>query len=160
MFWNLLLLICNNNYYNVSDVLSTGRCYKNVEWCERERCSGWWKKASFWLQVLSYHLLDLQCYDCSIFVLLPDSCRCSSSREPDNAARSGFGGHRNLAPPSDWICAICGCLNFARRALCFQVTLFLVWVLFFVTMLIGSESYATKCNYVIANSLVHAILLL
>ncbi|XP_078172276.1 suppressor of abi3-5 isoform X3 [Carex rostrata] len=43
-----------------------------------------------------------------------------SSREPDNAARSGFGGHRNLAPPSDWICAICGCLNFARRALCFQ----------------------------------------
>ncbi|KAJ4790629.1 suppressor of abi3-5 [Rhynchospora pubera] len=42
------------------------------------------------------------------------------SREPDNASRLGFGGHRSIAPPSDWICAICGCLNFARRALCFQ----------------------------------------
>ncbi|KAJ3675286.1 hypothetical protein LUZ60_004328 [Juncus effusus] len=39
------------------------------------------------------------------------------SRESDNYARQGL---RNLAPPPDWICVMCGCLNFARRILCFQ----------------------------------------
>ncbi|KAI0510280.1 hypothetical protein KFK09_010881 [Dendrobium nobile] len=34
-------------------------------------------------------------------------------------AKSGYGYGRS-APPSDWICAICGCVNFARRTSCFQ----------------------------------------
>ncbi|XP_062224001.1 SUPPRESSOR OF ABI3-5-like isoform X2 [Phragmites australis] len=29
-------------------------------------------------------------------------------------------GHRTVAAPCDWICAICGCMNFARRTSCFQ----------------------------------------
>ncbi|KAL6888467.1 hypothetical protein ACP4OV_009493 [Aristida adscensionis] len=29
-------------------------------------------------------------------------------------------GHRNVAVPCDWICNICGCMNFARRTSCFQ----------------------------------------
>ncbi|XP_020600223.1 SUPPRESSOR OF ABI3-5 isoform X2 [Phalaenopsis equestris] len=34
-------------------------------------------------------------------------------------AKSGYGYSRS-APPSDWICTICGCVNFARRTSCFQ----------------------------------------
>nr|AWA45149.1 hypothetical protein SO104I06_000001 [Saccharum officinarum] len=30
-------------------------------------------------------------------------------------------GHRTVAAPCDWICTICGCMNFARRTSCFQV---------------------------------------
>ena len=30
-------------------------------------------------------------------------------------------GHRTAAAPCDWICTICGCMNFARRTSCFQV---------------------------------------
>ncbi|OQU88952.1 hypothetical protein SORBI_3002G124600 [Sorghum bicolor] len=29
-------------------------------------------------------------------------------------------GHRTAAAPCDWICTICGCMNFARRTSCFQ----------------------------------------
>ncbi|XP_066312469.1 SUPPRESSOR OF ABI3-5-like isoform X2 [Miscanthus floridulus] len=29
-------------------------------------------------------------------------------------------GHRTVAAPCDWICTICGCMNFARRTSCFQ----------------------------------------
>lgn len=38
-------------------------------------------------------------------------------RRQENASRRGFGG--NIVP-SDWICTICGCINFARRTSCFQ----------------------------------------
>ncbi|KAJ0970767.1 hypothetical protein J5N97_018726 [Dioscorea zingiberensis] len=34
--------------------------------------------------------------------------------------RSGFGHGRNTMPPSDWMCTMCGCVNFARRTSCFQ----------------------------------------
>ncbi|KAL9224378.1 hypothetical protein vseg_000415 [Gypsophila vaccaria] len=34
--------------------------------------------------------------------------------------RSSHGGHRNTSMPSDWMCTICGCVNFARRMSCFQ----------------------------------------
>uniref|UniRef100_A0A7C9AWL4 SUPPRESSOR OF ABI3-5 n=1 Tax=Opuntia streptacantha TaxID=393608 RepID=A0A7C9AWL4_OPUST len=35
-------------------------------------------------------------------------------------ARSSHGGHRSATVPSDWMCTICGCVNFARRVSCFQ----------------------------------------
>ncbi|KAK6133798.1 hypothetical protein DH2020_032509 [Rehmannia glutinosa] len=38
----------------------------------------------------------------------------------DSASRSGHGGHRSIMMPSDWMCTICGCVNFARRTSCFQ----------------------------------------
>ncbi|KAJ8753382.1 hypothetical protein K2173_019781 [Erythroxylum novogranatense] len=38
----------------------------------------------------------------------------------DNAIRSGHVNHRNHAVPCDWMCIICGCVNFARRTSCFQ----------------------------------------
>ncbi|CAK9173357.1 unnamed protein product [Ilex paraguariensis] len=38
----------------------------------------------------------------------------------DNASRSGHGNHRSITVPSDWMCTICGCVNFARRTSCFQ----------------------------------------
>ncbi|XP_010257300.1 PREDICTED: SUPPRESSOR OF ABI3-5 isoform X2 [Nelumbo nucifera] len=38
----------------------------------------------------------------------------------DGAARSSYGNHRSAAPPSDWMCTMCGCVNFARRTSCFQ----------------------------------------
>ncbi|KAH8483126.1 hypothetical protein H0E87_027762 [Populus deltoides] len=31
-----------------------------------------------------------------------------------------FGQHRKITVPSDWMCTICGCINFARRTSCFQ----------------------------------------
>ncbi|OVA02493.1 G-patch domain [Macleaya cordata] len=36
----------------------------------------------------------------------------------DSAMKSGHGNRS--APPSDWMCTICGCVNFARRTSCFQ----------------------------------------
>ncbi|KAH6762981.1 suppressor of abi3-5 [Perilla frutescens var. hirtella] len=38
----------------------------------------------------------------------------------DSSSRSGHGGYRNIMVPSDWMCTICGCVNFARRTSCFQ----------------------------------------
>ncbi|XP_027774989.1 SUPPRESSOR OF ABI3-5 isoform X7 [Solanum pennellii] len=38
----------------------------------------------------------------------------------DNASRSNHGHHRSMTVPSDWMCTICGCVNFARRTSCFQ----------------------------------------
>ncbi|KAF6153992.1 hypothetical protein GIB67_037696 [Kingdonia uniflora] len=38
----------------------------------------------------------------------------------DNGGRSSHGNHKTTAPPSDWMCVICGCVNFARRTSCFQ----------------------------------------
>uniref|UniRef100_A0A2P2MAC0 Uncharacterized protein n=1 Tax=Rhizophora mucronata TaxID=61149 RepID=A0A2P2MAC0_RHIMU len=38
----------------------------------------------------------------------------------ESAMRSGHGSHRSIAMPSDWMCIICGCVNFARRTSCFQ----------------------------------------
>ncbi|GAB2209390.1 hypothetical protein Drorol1_Dr00026603 [Drosera rotundifolia] len=37
-----------------------------------------------------------------------------------DSVRSTHGSHRSLAAASDWICTICGCVNFARRLSCFQ----------------------------------------
>ncbi|KAJ6842776.1 SUPPRESSOR OF ABI3-5 isoform X1 [Iris pallida] len=37
----------------------------------------------------------------------------------ENTFRSGHGFSR-FAAPSDWMCTICGCVNFARRTSCFQ----------------------------------------
>ncbi|XAR54852.1 hypothetical protein NMG60_11030164 [Bertholletia excelsa] len=38
----------------------------------------------------------------------------------DNALKSGHAGHKSITVPSDWVCTICGCINFARRTSCFQ----------------------------------------
>ncbi|KAL7110486.1 hypothetical protein ACP275_05G029100 [Erythranthe tilingii] len=38
----------------------------------------------------------------------------------DGASRSGHGSYRSIMVPSDWMCIICGCVNFARRTSCFQ----------------------------------------
>nr|TKW37823.1 hypothetical protein SEVIR_1G074000v2 [Setaria viridis] len=37
----------------------------------------------------------------------------------ENFSRPTY-GHRTVAAPCDWICTICGCMNFARRTSCFQ----------------------------------------
>uniref|UniRef100_A0A5B7AK28 Putative RNA-binding protein 5-B isoform X1 n=1 Tax=Davidia involucrata TaxID=16924 RepID=A0A5B7AK28_DAVIN len=39
---------------------------------------------------------------------------------PDNALKSGHANHKSITLPSDWMCTICGCVNFARRTSCFQ----------------------------------------
>ncbi|KAG8382961.1 hypothetical protein BUALT_Bualt05G0134400 [Buddleja alternifolia] len=44
----------------------------------------------------------------------------SGSLGMDTASRSGHGGHRGTMLLSDWMCTICGCVNFARRTSCFQ----------------------------------------
>ncbi|KAL5990213.1 hypothetical protein ACLOJK_011110 [Asimina triloba] len=38
----------------------------------------------------------------------------------ENSAKSIYGSSRSIGPPSDWMCIICGCVNFARRTSCFQ----------------------------------------
>ncbi|KAK4838014.1 hypothetical protein QYF36_010343 [Acer negundo] len=38
----------------------------------------------------------------------------------ENAMRSGHTSHKSITIPSDWMCTICGCVNFARRTSCFQ----------------------------------------
>ncbi|CAN1160772.1 SUPPRESSOR OF ABI3-5 [Linum perenne] len=38
----------------------------------------------------------------------------------DNRMRSGQSSHRSITVQSDWMCIICGCVNFARRMSCFQ----------------------------------------
>ncbi|GFQ01372.1 RNA-binding protein 5 [Phtheirospermum japonicum] len=38
----------------------------------------------------------------------------------DNTSRSGHSSHRSFMVASDWMCIICGCVNFARRTSCFQ----------------------------------------
>ncbi|XP_020247500.1 SUPPRESSOR OF ABI3-5 isoform X2 [Asparagus officinalis] len=38
----------------------------------------------------------------------------------ESAFRTGYGHNRFSAAPSDWMCTICGCVNFARRTSCFQ----------------------------------------
>ncbi|KAK9270073.1 hypothetical protein L1049_025647 [Liquidambar formosana] len=38
----------------------------------------------------------------------------------ENAAKSSHVNHKNITVPSDWMCTICGCVNFARRTSCFQ----------------------------------------
>ncbi|XP_075511969.1 SUPPRESSOR OF ABI3-5 isoform X2 [Primulina tabacum] len=44
----------------------------------------------------------------------------SGSIGVDSAPRSGHGNRRSVSVPSDWMCTICGCINFARRTFCFQ----------------------------------------
>ncbi|KAL6999354.1 hypothetical protein U1Q18_000515 [Sarracenia purpurea var. burkii] len=39
---------------------------------------------------------------------------------PDNAIKSSHVNHKSITVPSDWMCTICGCINFARRTSCFQ----------------------------------------
>ncbi|CAN0897368.1 SUPPRESSOR OF ABI3-5 [Linum grandiflorum] len=38
----------------------------------------------------------------------------------ESRIRSGQSSHRSTTVPSDWVCIICGCVNFARRMSCFQ----------------------------------------
>ncbi|CAM8886155.1 unnamed protein product [Rhodiola kirilowii] len=38
----------------------------------------------------------------------------------DNAVKSNSYSHRGAKAPSDWMCTLCGCVNFARRMSCFQ----------------------------------------
>lgn len=38
----------------------------------------------------------------------------------ENAVKSGHVNHKSIMVPSDWMCTICGCVNFARRTSCFQ----------------------------------------
>ncbi|KAL6505691.1 hypothetical protein OROHE_023070 [Orobanche hederae] len=44
----------------------------------------------------------------------------SGSLGIDTTSRSGYSSHRSTMMPSDWMCTICGCVNFARRISCFQ----------------------------------------
>uniref|UniRef100_A0A1J3K961 RNA-binding protein 5 n=1 Tax=Noccaea caerulescens TaxID=107243 RepID=A0A1J3K961_NOCCA len=46
--------------------------------------------------------------------------RAGVSRRQEHAARRSYGGNRSMVVPTDWICTICGCINFARRTSCFQ----------------------------------------
>ncbi|CAE6076232.1 unnamed protein product [Arabidopsis arenosa] len=46
--------------------------------------------------------------------------RAGVSRRQEHASRRSYGGSRNMIVPTDWICTICGCINFARRTSCFQ----------------------------------------
>ncbi|KAF8380664.1 hypothetical protein HHK36_028154 [Tetracentron sinense] len=51
----------------------------------------------------------------------------------ENAVKSSHGNNKSLSMPSDWMCTMCGCVNFARRTSCFQVSLslssFLLWII-------------------------------
>ncbi|XP_065850651.1 SUPPRESSOR OF ABI3-5 isoform X2 [Euphorbia lathyris] len=38
----------------------------------------------------------------------------------ESSIRSGHINHRSITVSSDWMCTICGCVNFARRTSCFQ----------------------------------------
>ncbi|XP_068650242.1 SUPPRESSOR OF ABI3-5-like isoform X2 [Aristolochia californica] len=38
----------------------------------------------------------------------------------ENAMKSSHGNGRSFSAPCDWMCTICGCVNFARRTSCFQ----------------------------------------
>ncbi|XP_064991636.1 SUPPRESSOR OF ABI3-5-like isoform X3 [Musa acuminata AAA Group] len=38
----------------------------------------------------------------------------------ESFAKSSHGHGRSITAPCDWICTMCGCLNFARRTSCFQ----------------------------------------
>ncbi|XP_068635162.1 SUPPRESSOR OF ABI3-5-like [Aristolochia californica] len=38
----------------------------------------------------------------------------------ENAIKSSYGNGRSFSAPCDWMCTICGCVNFARRTSCFQ----------------------------------------
>nr|CAD1836429.1 unnamed protein product [Ananas comosus var. bracteatus] len=38
----------------------------------------------------------------------------------ESLMRSSHGYNRTTAAPCDWMCTICGCVNFARRTFCFQ----------------------------------------
>ncbi|KAJ0042333.1 hypothetical protein Pint_18300 [Pistacia integerrima] len=38
----------------------------------------------------------------------------------ENTMRTGHSNHKSITIPSDWMCTICGCVNFARRTSCFQ----------------------------------------
>lgn len=68
-------------------------------------------------------------------LFIPNSDLCCSSKPTggaggssfgsDNASRSGHGNYKSITVPSDWMCTICGCVNFARRTSCFQVYLIL-----------------------------------
>ncbi|KAL8141804.1 hypothetical protein V2J09_014836 [Rumex salicifolius] len=37
-----------------------------------------------------------------------------------DSGRPTYGSHRSAVVASDWMCTICGCINFARRVSCFQ----------------------------------------
>ncbi|XP_077237174.1 suppressor of abi3-5 isoform X2 [Tasmannia lanceolata] len=40
----------------------------------------------------------------------------------ENAVKSTYGNSKSGVVPSDWMCTMCGCVNFARRTSCFQCT--------------------------------------
>ncbi|CAN8254594.1 unnamed protein product [Cochlearia groenlandica] len=46
--------------------------------------------------------------------------RAGVPRRQESASRRSYGGNRSMAVPTDWMCTICGCINFARRTSCFQ----------------------------------------
>jgi RNA-binding protein 5/10 len=50
----------------------------------------------------------------------PTSGSSGQSFGADGSSRSGHVNHRSMTVPSDWMCIICGCVNFARRTSCFQ----------------------------------------
>ncbi|KAJ1269436.1 hypothetical protein BS78_07G211800 [Paspalum vaginatum] len=49
----------------------------------------------------------------------PTSGMGGPSLGQENFSRPTY-GHRTAAAPCDWICTMCGCMNFARRTSCFQ----------------------------------------
>ncbi|KAG9148540.1 hypothetical protein Leryth_022184 [Lithospermum erythrorhizon] len=44
----------------------------------------------------------------------------SGTYGPDGGSWSGHTHHKGVTVASDWMCIICGCVNFARRTSCFQ----------------------------------------
>ncbi|KAM7461791.1 hypothetical protein LguiA_029912 [Lonicera macranthoides] len=50
----------------------------------------------------------------------PTSGAGGPSFGPDGASRPGHVNRKSMTVGSDWMCIICGCVNFARRTSCFQ----------------------------------------
>ncbi|KAL1195914.1 SUPPRESSOR OF ABI3-5 [Cardamine amara subsp. amara] len=46
--------------------------------------------------------------------------RAGVFRRQEHASRRSYGGNRSMIVATDWMCTICGCINFARRTSCFQ----------------------------------------
>ncbi|ESQ45054.1 hypothetical protein EUTSA_v10010093mg [Eutrema salsugineum] len=46
--------------------------------------------------------------------------RAGVPRRQESASRRSYGGNKSMMVPTDWMCTICGCINFARRTSCFQ----------------------------------------
>lgn len=71
----------------------------------------------------------------------------------ENTTRSGHFS-KNMAMPSDWMCTICGCVNFARRTSCFQVfanIFFYIVLLLVIGVVVVEFSFYVSGTWVVSN---------